>query len=219
MNISNRCSLAFALIATISWNAHSADADTKSQANEAVERMSFYRDEASKLSSSAIFKEMERLRNIQALKNQSAGLTFAMDEDSFKSVGYATALEARRKTNEPAGAFFWGAYNWRICGVMQGADKGQLGDAVKNCWLESLESFKVASAGEISGASFNIARLYEKGWGVTPSKLVAAEWFVKAANQYNKDGSREEALTSVEAALDMVPDHPAALRLRNAMLK
>jgi hypothetical protein len=52
-----------------------------------------------------------------------------------------------------------------------------------------------------------------------PSKLVAAEWFVKAADQYNKDGSRDEALASVEAALNSVPDHPAALKLRSAMLK
>jgi TPR repeat protein len=142
-----------------------------------------------------------------------------MDEDSYKAGGYAVALEERRKDKEPSGAFYFGVYNWRICGGMQSVDKGQLGDAVKNCWLESFESFKLASTTGIPAASFNIARMYENGWGVMPSKLVAAEWFVKAADQYNKDGSRDEALASVEAALNSVPDHPAALKLRSAMLK
>jgi hypothetical protein len=42
---------------------------------------------------------------------------------------------------------------------------------------------------------------------------------VKAANQYNKQNDRDDALTAVESALNLVPDHPAALRLRKAMLK
>ena len=82
-----------------------------------------------------------------------------------------------------------------------------------------MPAFKRASDAKIADATFNIAKLYESGFGVSPSKLAAAEWYVKSADQYNKDKSREEALTSLERALDLVPDHPAALRLRKAMLK
>jgi hypothetical protein len=54
---------------------------------------------------------------------------------------------------------------------------------------------------------------------VTSSKLVASEWYVKSADQYIKQKARDEALTAVESALNLVPDHPAALRLRKVMLK
>ena len=202
------------------WQGYAiAEDDSKQRANEAIQRMTFFRDEAAKLSSAEIFKELERQRNILALKSQAKGFSLLMDDDSFKSSGYAAALEDRQKNKEPSGAFYFGVYNWRLCSVMQGVDKGQLGDTVKDCWLQSLESFKLASSAQIPAASLNIARLYENGWGVAPSKLVAAEWYVKAANQYNGEGSRDEALSSVEAALNLVPDHPAALKLRSAMLK
>jgi TPR repeat protein len=153
------------------------------------------------------------------LKNQNAKNIFAMDDDTYKAAGYAAALESRRKTDEPAAAFFYGVYNTRICNGLQSVDKGQLSDGVKKCWLDSLASFKVASNAQIAAASFNIAKMYEGGSGVMPSKLVAADWYVKAADQYNREGARDEALTSVEAALNSVPDFPAALRLKQAMLK
>lgn len=61
--------------------------------------------------------------------------------------------------------------------------------------------------------------MYEAGLGVSPSKLVATEWFVKAADQYNKEGARDEALSALESALAHSPDHPAALRLKRDMIK
>jgi TPR repeat protein len=128
-------------------------------------------------------------------------------------------LERRCKENEPEAAFFYGIYNWRICGGIESANNSQFDNVLKNCWLESLESLKVASNAKIAEASFNIGRVYEKGWGVLPSKLVAADWYVKAAQQFNETGSRDEALTSIESALNAVHDHPAALRLKNVLLK
>ena len=82
-----------------------------------------------------------------------------------------------------------------------------------------MPAFKRASDAQIAAATFNIARLYQNGFGVTQSKLVAAEWFVKSADQYNKEKARDEALTALESALNLAPDLPAALRLRKAMLK
>jgi len=82
-----------------------------------------------------------------------------------------------------------------------------------------LESFKIASESGIAQASFDIGTMYEKGWGVTKSNYLSAEWFIKAANKHISDGEREGALVSIEAALNVVPDHPAALRLKAQLLK
>jgi TPR repeat protein len=188
-------------------------------ANEASQRISFYEAEASKMTSLEISKELEKQRAIQVVKNTDGAKLFAMDEDTFKGTGYAMALEKRKKSNEPEGAFYYGNHNWHLCSGLQRLDKGQLGDTVKKCWLDSFESFKIASNAQLAPASFNIARMYENGYGVMQSKLVASEWFVKAAEQFIKSNARDEALTAIEAALNLTPDHPAALRLRKSMLK
>lgn len=196
-----------------------AEDDTKQRAAAAIARVKHFKEEAEKSSSADIFKEMERQRNIHILKNQKDDFSFSMDDDSFKAAGYAAALEGRQNNKEPSGSFYYGVYNSRLCTSMQRIDKGQLGDTVKNCWLQSFDSFKIASTTQIPAATFNIGKFYESGWGVAQSKLVAAEWYVKAAYQYKLTESRDDALAAVEAALNAVPDHPAAKRLRAEMLK
>jgi TPR repeat protein len=154
-----------------------------------------------------------------AIKNKESSQVFRMGEDTYKGAGYLEALEKRRKANEPEAAFYYGNYNWHTCSVIQSMDKGrQYGDVVKNCWMNSFESFKIASNAQSGAASFNIARMYENGYGVLLSNLVASEWFVKAAEQYIKSNARDEALISIEAALKATPDHPSALRLKKSML-
>lgn len=175
-------------------------------ANDAIQRISFYEVEASKMTSSEISKELDKQRAILAARNTDTSKLFAMDEETFKGTGYAIALQKRRKSNEPEGAFYYGNYNWQLCSGLQRMDKGQLGDTVKKCWLDSFESFKIASNAQLAAASFNIARMYEYGYGVMQSKLVASEWFVKAAEQFIKSNARDEALASIEAALNLTPD-------------
>jgi hypothetical protein len=153
----------------------------------------------------ASWRNCETLR---AIKQQSSKSIFTFDEDTYKGVGYAADLQVRRKAGDAAGAYYYGVYNLCVCGGLDFADKERnLSGAVDQCLLESLESFKVASAGHMGVASFNIGRMYEKGWGVSPSQFVAADWFARAARQHNESGSRDEALASVEAALRVVPDH------------
>jgi TPR repeat protein len=200
--------------------AFAGDTTNNESANEAMKRMSAYQEEASRLKASSVFAELEKLRTVLAIKQQSSKSVFVLDDDTYKATGYAMDLQARRKVNDAAGAYYYGVYNLRVCGGLQSADKGgQFSDTVKQCFLESLESFKVASTAKMGAASFNVGRMYESGWGVLPSKLVAADWFVKAAQQFTEASSREEALTAIEAALTAVPDHPQALKLKKAFLQ
>lgn len=191
--------------------------DSKGIASDASQRMAFYEDEASKLSTTDVFKEIQRRLAIQDAKPKGSSL-LEFNEDTYKTVGYVSELAKRRSRNEPLAAFYHGLYNWRVCaGLAVGL--GQQNSAVQACWQESLASYKIASNASIAPASFNIGRMYENGLGVTTSKFAAAEWYVKAANQYNELQVRDEALTSLEAALKAVPDHPAALRMKNVLLK
>jgi TPR repeat protein len=205
------------LFIVCTWYAAALTADDSTKTTEEVSRqISFYQEEASKLGTSDIYKELKKQLTI--LSGLSFG-EFTSEEDTIKAVGYFRELEARRKANEPAAAFYYGIYNWRICNGLESGDKAKFADVAKNCWLESLESLKVASNAQIAEASFNIGRMYEEGWGVSPSKFVAADWFVKAAQQFKHSDSRDGTLMSTEAALNIVPDHPAALRLKKALLK
>ena len=209
-----------AFLAPIGTNASASNVEAKVSAENAIKQMRAYQDEAAKLNASSVFAELEKLRTVLALKQQTNKSIFLIDDDTNKATGYAMDLKARRDANDPYGSYYYGVYNLRVCGGLESTDTGrQFTDAVKKCFLESLESFKIASTSQIGEASFNIGRMYEKGWGVSPSKFVSAEWFAKAARQFNESGARDESLASIEAALNLVPDHPEALRLKKAKIK
>lgn len=143
----------------------------------------------------------------------------AVTDDDMRAISYATVLQKRGEGGDPYASFFHALRDWDFCLQLQ----RQTGDVwvkqARECWQRVMPAFKRAAEAQIADAAFNIARLYENGLGVTPSKLAASEWYVKSAELYNQEKSRDEALTAVESALNLVPDHPAALRLRNTMLK
>lgn len=205
------------LLAQIEQNVHSQTATQKS-ANEYEERTMFYEAQASALTSFAILESLQLQDRLQSLKPFDISKLFEMDENFYKSVGYTKVLQKRKDDKDPLGAFFYGAYKWDFCARTERASIAQPQD-VKKCWLEVFDSFKIASDAKVADASMNIAKLYERGRGVTISKFAAADWYVKAADQYNAQKERDDALAAVEAALNAVPDHPAALRRKKAMLK
>ena len=61
--------------------------------------------------------------------------------------------------------------------------------------------------------------MYKKGIGTKKSTYNAADWYIKAAYQNHKNQYREGALRSMEQALELVPDHPAGLKLREVLVK
>lgn len=189
---------------------------------EAKAKYDSYNRDGQALQTKDLFTELERLHAEK--KSRMALLTkpeellsavFTTTDDDMRSISYATVLQKRSESGDPYASFFYGVHQWDFCLQLQ----RQQSDISAKCWQEVLPAFKRASDAQIADASFNIGKLYENGFGVLSSKLVAAEWYVKSAGQYNKAKSRDEALTAVERAVDLVPDHPAALRLRKSMLK
>lgn len=176
--------------------------------------------EAEKMSTVDVYNELQRLDAARASRIALNPETwFSTSDDDQRGFGFSTVLSDRRDKGDAAASFYFGIRNWKDCQFLQKIDKSQLSNQVTDCWKKSLDSFKVASTAGNPAATFNIARMYENGFGVIASKYAAADWYVKSSEQYNKANLRDEALTSLEAALTMVSDYPAALRLRKVMLK
>lgn len=185
-----------------------------------------YDREGKALRTADLYQELKRL---DSTKKSRIALTtkpeeiiasvFNTTDDDMRAISYATVLQKRGEAGDSYASFFYAVRQWDFCLQLQ-RETGEIWEKnAKECWQGLMPAFKRAADGKIADAAFNIARLYENGFGVTPSKLAAADWYVKSAEQYNREKSRDEALTAVESALNLVADHPAALRLRKAMLK
>lgn len=199
-----------------------SESESSQMAEQIIQSTKQFEEEAKNLKSSEIYKIIKSDIELRSIKSEEIGIDFSAiyDKNFQRSVGYVTALEKRRKANEADGAFYYGLYKLRECsGLSTALSKRQETSIVKDCFNESLESFKVAANANIAAAAYNVGILYMQGRGVNASKYVAANWFIRAAMQHNTDGSRDEALSSLEMALNLVPDHPSALKLRIELLK
>ncbi|MFG6412458.1 hypothetical protein ACG02S_00950 [Roseateles sp. DC23W] len=195
---------------------------------EAKAKYAGYEKDGQALKTFELYKELERLdaakkTRIALMKPEEAAASiFMLTDDDMRAVSYGGVLQKRGENGDPLASFYYGVRQWDAClrfeKLGEGGNDGWAKSA-RECWQGVLPALRKASDAQIADASFNIAKIYQNGKGVTPSKLAAAEWYVKASEQYTKQKDREEALTALEKALDLVPDHPAALRLRKAMLK
>ena len=205
------------LLAALTASAETVD-------NEAYEqfkaRLTAWTVEAEAIPSPALYKEIERLNaSHQFLVRTDPKKYLWGSDDMHRSVAYAGVLNARADSGDAAASFFAGNLKWDLCLVMQRQTDDQWRKMAEECWQETMKRFRVASAAQLPEATYNAAQLYELGRGAAASKLVAAEWYARAAEQYDKARNREQALTSVEKALNLVPDLPAALRLRKQLLR
>jgi TPR repeat protein len=215
------------LVAASAYGAEPSDVQISSpEAKAAQAKYAAWEVEAERLSSAEIYKELKRLDTTRQSRLATADppaagsspwawIAAVSSEDDMRASVFSTMLVKRSQRGEVAASFYYGVYHWRTCIALEAVQAPRS----KECWQETMTAFRRASEAQIGDASVNIARIYENGFGVTPSKLVAAEWYVKAANQHSMKNDREEALTAIESALNLVPDHPAGLRLRKQMLR
>lgn len=202
-------------------------AEPVQSAEEVKAKVATFQAEARGLDTFALYKEMRRLEasrdaRIALMKpEEAAAMVFNFNDEDLKLAHYVGEMSKRSEGGEVPASFYDGAYQWRWCAMWQDQKGSQAQKLATECWQKAMAAFKRAANANINwgDASSNVATMYAKGLGVSPSKLAAAEWYVKAAEQYTNDRKREPALTAIEDALNLVPDHPAALRLRKAMLK
>ena len=225
------------LLFAVTANAAEPNAEWKYDPNSpaaiaAKEQYELYERDGQVLDTSKLYEEIRRLNTakearitaVLIAKNNPVDAwaeSIKITDDDMRKMSYEKILRIRSDKGEPVASFYYAVNQWDFCIQMQNSKNTAEAWAqhTKECWQRVIPALKRASESQIAAASFNIGRLYENGFGVLPSKLVAAEWYVKSADQYNKEKNRDEALTSLESALNLVPDHPTAIRLRKAMLK
>lgn len=105
-----------------------------------------------------------------------------------------------------------------ICLAVDRVSTGAPSDLSYSCWKDTQDAYRIASAAGNYEATYRIGQIIERGQGTTASEFVAADWYVKAGEQSMKAANREGALIATEAALRAVPDHPAGLRLKKALM-
>lgn len=223
--------LLLALLVTVSAQAAEQEPGFKFDPNSpaalaAKAKYESFDREAKALRTRDLYQELIRL---DASKNSRIALAnkpeeimaaaFSTTDEDMRAISYGSALKKRGEEGDPYASFYYAVRQWDFCLQLQHQTNEGWANRTKECWQGVMPALKRAADAKIADAEFNIARLYENGFGVTPSKLAAADWYVKSAEQYNKEKSRDEALTAVESALNLVANHPAALRLRKAMLK
>ena len=131
-------------------------------------------------------------------------------------------LKSIAQNGNAAAAFYWGVYNYNkgvnFFSAMQSA-KTQNDISVRKkladeAFAEALTSFRISSKAGDGDSSYNIAQMYQNGFGVPQTKLAAAEWYAKAGAQYLRQGLREVSLSALERAEAIDPKIPDVVALR-----
>ena len=142
--------------------------------------------------------------------------------DPSESIALEGQLKSRALKGDAESAFYWGVYKYsrgvaaysavqRATTETDAGIRKKLGDEY---FVDAMTGLKIASKSGIGDASWNIAQMYENGFGVSQSQLAAAEWYAKAGAQYVKQGLREVALAALERAEAIDAKIPDAVRLR-----
>lgn len=189
-------------------------ADTRVQERlRAIER---YKSEAKLMSSYKIYQEYEKSSELLRLKyGDNFEPRIYYDPENQKRAAFFIILRERSKNKEPYACLCYGLLQLRLCRVL--SEQTEAGSLTKEPCSDALENLKVAARNNNPAAMQFIAIMYKDGLGVKKSKYVAADWFIKAAKQWHHLNSRENALSTIEDALNIVPDHPGALRLRKLL--
>jgi TPR repeat protein len=187
-------------------------------AQEYLKAIDRYKVLARPKSSHDLYQEIERSKELVRIKNGNKPSLFpdVSDSDVQKSTAYLMVLEERSKMDDPYASYYYGLHLIQIC-MAFGQQQGFSSTEAKVC-NDAMERMKVAANSNDPRAMRAIGIMYNEGLGVTKSKYVAADWFYKSAKQYRDEKSREGALSSLEYALNLVPDHPGALKLRKVLL-
>lgn len=187
-------------------------------AQEYLNAIDQYKILAKSKTSYELYQEIEQSKELVRIKNNNKPSLFPdiSDSDVQKSAAYLMVLEERSKGDDPYASYYYGLHLIQIC-MAFGKQEGFGSTEAKVC-NDAMERMKVAANSNDPRAMRAIGIMYKEGLGVTKSKYVAADWFYKSAKQYHYEKSREGALSSLEDALSLVPDHPGALKFRKELL-
>ena len=131
-------------------------------------------------------------------------------------------LKSTALSGNTVAAFYWGVYNYNkgvdnFSALQESKTKNDLSvrkQLADENFAEALASFRISSKAGDGDSSYNIAQMYQNGFGVPQTKLAAAEWYAKAGAQYLRQGLREVSLSALERAEAIDPKIPDVVALR-----
>jgi len=146
------------------------------------------------------------------------GLWDSVDEHSKLT----KQLKSTALSGNAVAAFYWGVYNYNkganFFSAMQSVktqnDVNIRKKLADEAFAEALTSFRISSKAGDGDSSYNIAQMYQNGFGVPQTRLAAAEWYAKAGAQYLRKGLREVSLSALERAEAIDPKIPDVVALR-----
>ena len=138
-------------------------------------------------------------------------------KEMIESFTLQKQLKELAVSGDPEAAFWWGFYNFAKGREAARYSEKLNQDMASDKFKEAYFGYKIASNAGVSEASWNIAIMYEQGYGVILSKLAAAEWYYKAGQQHLKSGNRESALAALERIENIDSKLSDAIKLRSAL--
>jgi len=199
------CAILFSFLAASLLNA-----EDKSTEDQFIPALKKAEATAPALSTDLIWEKIQS--DMDSLKTNH----YSDSATSGEMTAYVYVLTARAVAKEPLASYYYGILLFGSWGTIQSVQGDTNFSRVTA--QEALGYIRVAADAKIPAAMYALAMAYKNGYGVAKSNLVAADWLTKTVVQNIADGNRESALNNVEEALQLVPDFPAALKLRGQLL-
>ena len=146
------------------------------------------------------------------------------NEDKKEELGiYFKEVLDRVAKQEPFAMHYFGWYQYQLCKSYR--EIGVKAVSEKMC-VKALSNFKKVAANPAiqfryisSESMYLLGEMYLEGMGSEASKYIAADWFGKSAKQRYQIGNREGAMRAMGKSLELIPDNPSLIELRDQVLR
>jgi len=195
-------------------------ADDKLSVEQYISAVTKSKETAVGLSSDLVWKKIRSDRDVQIimLKGKPVDINSGSTSLGAEIAGYTEVLKDRAVAKEPLASYYYGTITLVLWASLNAIPELADSSYVKDTAREALGYIRFAADAKLSSAMYGLAMAYKNGYGVAKSNLAAADWLTKTVGQNIADGDRESALSNVEEALQLVPDFPAAWKLRAELL-
>ncbi|AIL76271.1 hypothetical protein IX88_14005 [Acinetobacter baumannii] len=151
------------------------------------------------------------------IKNKKDNQVYA---DTYKNS--FEELDARVESGNPSAPLYRGIINFPLCKSANDSGTNTVNaDGCKNTFKYfgiTARTPKTIFPHERAIAFSYLGEMYENGIGVEKSNLLAADAFYNAGVLYNKNNNKEKALSNLEKAIHLYPDHKKAKGLIEEIL-
>ncbi|WP_202741476.1 hypothetical protein [Acinetobacter sp. 'aerobic (ED)'] len=173
-----------------------------------------YEDLQLKLKSQSNHEIMKEIGMIYDLNRNASSF-----QTNLKLHPYITEIRNRGKNGDIEAKFISNSlWNRNICEGMMEQKMYSVGDTCSSVINNLKEIANNKKDRRYTAQSMeSLGDIYNKGVVASKSDLLAAEWYYKAAVEYNNLGKRDESIRTLEQALNILPSYKPALIFRKSI--